>query len=173
MNGEQVRAAVTALVPEVRDRAEEIAAGRRLPDDLVESLKAAGAFRMPMPRSWGGPEMTPSAQLAVVETLATADPSTAWCVMIGSDAGYYSAFLDDAAGRDLFPDLDRIVAGWLMPAGRADVVDGGYRVSGRWAFGSCSLHADVLVGGCFVFDGDEMRLGANGLPEVRIVMAPA
>ena len=117
VNGAQVLAAVTALVPEVRDRAEEIAAGRRLPDDLVESLKAAGAFRMPMPRSWDGPEMTPSEQLAVVETLATADPSTAWCVMIGSDAGYYSAFLDDAAGRDLFPDLDRIVAGWLMPAG--------------------------------------------------------
>jgi alkylation response protein AidB-like acyl-CoA dehydrogenase len=173
VNGTDILAGVTALAPEVRARADEIAAGRRLPDDLVDALKAAGAFRMPMPRAWGGPEMTPAEQLRVVETLAEADPSAAWCVMIGSDAGFYSAFLDDGAGRGLFPHLDSIVAGWLMPAGRAEVVDGGYRVSGRWAFGSCSLHADVLVGGCLVFDGDEMRMAANGLPEVRIAMAPA
>ncbi len=173
MNGAEILAAVTELVPEVRARADEIAAGRRLPEDLVDALKAAGAFRMPMPRSWGGPEMAPAEQLRVVEILAEADPSAAWCVMIGSDAGFYSAFLEDAAGRELFPDLDAIVAGWLMPAGRAEVVDGGYRVSGHWAFGSCCLHADVLVGGCLVFDDGEMRLGPNGLPEVRNSLAPA
>lgn len=173
MNGATIQAAVRALVPEVRARADEIATGRRLPDDLVDALKAAGAFRMPMPAAWGGPEMTPGEQLAVVETVAVADPSAAWCVMIGSDAGYYSAFLDEAAGREVFPDLDSIVAGWLMPGGRADVVDGGYRVSGHWAFGSCCLHADVLVGGCLVFDGGEMRMAPNGLPEVRNVLAPA
>lgn len=170
--GAEIIAAARALAPTVRARADDVAAARRLPDDLVADLKAAGLFRMPVPRSWGGPEMTPTEQLAAVEVIAEADPSTAWCVMIGSDAGFYSAFLDDAVGRALFPAVDSIVAGWLMPGGRAEVVEGGYRVSGRWAFGSCCLHADVLVGGCLVLDDGEMRMAANGRPEVRNVMAP-
>lgn len=161
------------LAPVVRSRADEIAEERRLPDQLVDDLRRAGVFRMPMPRAWGGPEMTPREQTAVVEVLSAADPAVGWCVMIGSDAGFYSAFLDDGVGREVFGDLDTITAGWLVPAGRAEVADGGYRVSGRWSFGSCCLHADVIVGGCLVFEGDDMRIGPNGRPEMRIVTAPA
>jgi indole-3-acetate monooxygenase len=161
------------LVPTVRTRADEIAAGRRLPDDLVAALRDAGVFRMPMPRAWGGPEMTPAEQTEVVEILSAADPSTGWCVMIGSDAGFYSAFLHDEPAKELFDDLDTITAGWLVPAGRAEAVDGGYRVSGRWSFGSSCLHADVMVGGCLVYDGDELRMGPNGLPAWRVAAAPA
>jgi alkylation response protein AidB-like acyl-CoA dehydrogenase len=164
---------VTALLPRVESSRARIAADRRLPDELVNALRGAGAFRMPMPESWGGPEMTLRQQTEVVERLATADPSTAWCVMIGSDAGYYSAFLDDAAAHEVFSDVDSITAGWIVPAGRAEVVDGGYRVSGHWSFGSCCLHADVIAGGCLVFDGDAMVTTPSGMPEMRIVLAPA
>src|SRR5262245_66159397 len=99
-SGEQILAAARALVPEVETRAAEIASLRRLPTDLVAKLKLAGVFRMPMPRAWGGPEMTPRAQTEVIEVLSAADPSVGWCVMIGSDAGFYGAFLDEgrAAG---------------------------------------------------------------------------
>src|SRR5262245_60855654 len=85
-SGEQILAAARALVPEVETRAAEIASLRRLPTDLVAKLKLAGVFRMPMPRAWGGPEMTPRAQTEVIEVLSAADPSVGWCVMIGSDA---------------------------------------------------------------------------------------
>ena len=87
------------LAPEVAARANEIAAQRRLPLDLVAKLKAAGVFRMPMPAAWGGPEMSPRAQNEVVEVLSAADPSVGWCVMIGSDAGFYAAFLDGRSRR--------------------------------------------------------------------------
>lgn len=42
-----------ALADESRDRAGEIDRLRRLPDDLVASLKRAGCFRMAMPKDWG------------------------------------------------------------------------------------------------------------------------
>jgi len=170
---EDVLDAARALAPLIAEQADEIARGRRLPDDLVERLRTGGLFRMPMPTSRGGPEMTPRDQLAAIEILAEADPSTAWCVMIGSDAGFYSAFLDDAATDELFGDVDAIVAGWIVPAGRAEVIDGGFRVSGRWGFGSCCLHADVLAGGALVFEDDELRTMADGRLESRIVLAPA
>jgi alkylation response protein AidB-like acyl-CoA dehydrogenase len=161
------------LAPKVAARAEEIARLRRLPAELVADLKSAGVFRMPMPAAWGGPEMSPRAQNEVVEILSTADASVGWCVMIGSDAGFYSAFLEDAAARALYPDLDMVTAGLLGPAGRAVPVPGGYRVSGRWAFGSGCTHADVIAGGCLVFDGDQPVLDEAGLPTARVVLAPA
>jgi len=161
------------LAPQVAARAAEIARLRRLPADLVADLKGAGVFRMPMPAAWGGPEMSPRAQNEVIEILSAADASVGWCAMIGSDAGFYSAFLEEEAARALYPDLDGVTAGMIQPAGRAVRVPGGYRVSGRWAFGSGCTHADVIVGGCLLFDGDQPVLTEAGLPAFRVMLAPA
>jgi indole-3-acetate monooxygenase len=88
-----ISANVETLLPEIERRRPEIAAGRHLPHDLVRSLKQAGAFRIAMPREWGGPEMSMPDQLRLFECLGHADPAVAWCVMIGSHAGYFSSFL--------------------------------------------------------------------------------
>ena len=174
LTAEEIERRVVALLPEIRERGDEIASLRRLPRDLVDTLKQAGAFRMPMPMAWGGPEMSLRRQIELVEALAGADPSVGWCVMIGSDAGFYSAFLDDDAGRELWSDLDDVTAGWVFPAGRAVPVEGGFRVSGRWQFGSGCTHADVIVGGCLVMGDDgSPAVGADGLPVGRIVVARA
>src|SRR4029434_4974749 len=101
--------------PEIERRSDEIASLRRLPADLVAQLKAAGAFRMSMPRAWGGPEMTPRDQCEVYELLGVADASVAWCVKIGSDSGYYAALLEESAARMVFQDLDSVTAGQVPP----------------------------------------------------------
>jgi alkylation response protein AidB-like acyl-CoA dehydrogenase len=126
-----ILANVRALAPEIQSRGDEIATLRRLPADLVLKLKAAGSFRMAMPKAWGGPEMTPRDQCAVYETLGAADASVAWCVKIGSDSGYFAGFLDDTAARSLYKGLDTAIAGQVPPNGTAERVDGEYRVSGR------------------------------------------
>lgn len=173
LSSDEILERVRKLAPQVAARADETAKLRRLPADLVSDLKDAGVFRMPMPAAWGGPEMSPRAQNEVVEILSAADPSAGWCAMIGSDAGFYAAFLEESAARALYPDLDMVTAGMLQPAGRAVRAPGGYRVSGRWAFGSGCTHADVIVGGCLVFDGDQPVLNELGLPTWRVMMAPA
>ena len=147
---------------------------RRLPRDLVDALKTAGVFRMSMPEAWGGSALPLPDQVRIVESLAYADPSVGWCVMIGSDSGFYSAFLDDAAARELWTDIDDITAGWLFPGGQAESVDGGYRVSGRWKFASGCTHADVMVAGCIVMnDNGAPVLGPDGMPVVRTAVARA
>lgn len=173
LSPDQILENARKLVPRIAARADEIAALRRLPADLVAELKSAGLFRMPMPAAWGGPEMSPRAQVEAVEIVSTADPSVGWCVMIGSDSGFYGARLEESAARALFPDLDAVTAGLLFPVGRAERVPGGYRVSGRWAFGSGCTHADVIAGGCIVFEGEQPVLGESGLPEARVLLAPA
>ena len=63
------------------------AADRQLPRSTVDALKAAHAFRMPMPAAWGGPELPVGDMLLVIEELTYADGAAGWCAMIGCDAG--------------------------------------------------------------------------------------
>lgn len=165
--------AARALAPAIRAAAPSIERERRLPDAIVKAMKQAGVFRMTMPRSLGGPEADPITQLEVVEALSEADGSVGWIAMIGSDGGFYCAHLDEAVARELYQDPDAVTASVLVPRGRARRVAGGYRVSGRWAFGSASLHAEWFVGGCVVFDGDAPVAGPDGRPQTRMTYFPA
>ncbi|HTV79127.1 MAG TPA: acyl-CoA dehydrogenase family protein [Steroidobacteraceae bacterium] len=144
----------TALVPEIQRRAAETAALRRIPADLVEKLRAAGVFRVMFSKSWGGPEMPLPQQVQLMETLAYGDPSVAWAVKIGTDSGYFCAFLDTGAARELYPSIDFATAGQAPPNGRAVRVPGGYRVTGRWGFASGCTHADVMVAGCLTLEAE-------------------
>lgn len=164
---------VRRLDPQVRAAAVEAEAERCLPAHLVRAMQGAGVFRMTMPRAWGGPEIDPLTQIEVVEALSAADGSAGWCAMIGSDGGYFSAFLEDDAGRELYRDLDAVTGSSFRPTGRAMPVDGGYRVSGRWSFGSACQHATWLVPLCVVCDGDAPKQTQNGKPETRMLFVPA
>jgi alkylation response protein AidB-like acyl-CoA dehydrogenase len=164
--------AVRALAPEIQSRGDEIAALRRLPVDLVTTLKATGVFRMAMPKAWGGPEMTPREQCEVYEVLGAADASVAWCAKIGSDSGYFAAQLDEQAARTLYPDLDCVTAGQVPPNGLGERVEGGYRLSGHWTFGSGSTHADVIATGFLVTENNRPVMH-GGAPQARIAIAPA
>jgi alkylation response protein AidB-like acyl-CoA dehydrogenase len=74
----------------------------------------------------------------------------------------YAGRLPDAAYEELYPTRDRPTSGSFHPRGRAERVDGGFLVSGRWDWGSGSYTAHHVVGGCMVFDGDEPVMAANG-----------
>ncbi|MCW8378707.1 acyl-CoA dehydrogenase family protein [Streptomyces justiciae] len=164
MTAADIRAAALALAPEIESRAEEIAQARRLPPDLLESLKAAGAFRMQMPRAWGGPEMTLREQTEVIEIYARADPSVGWCVMIGADSGFFASYLEEGAARKLFPDLDHSIAGGGSPIGRAVRTAGGYLISGRMPFASNINNAEIVTAICPVYEGEELAV-VDGRPE--------
>lgn len=168
MTSEDILANVRALAPEIQQRAGETAKLRRVPPDLVEKLRAAGVFRIMFSKQWGGPEMPLPQQVELIETLAYADPAVAWVVKIGSDSGYFCAFLEEQAARELYPSLDSATAGQAPPNGRALRVPGGYRVTGRWGFASGCTHADVMVAGCLVLDS------AGAAPRDMIfILAPA
>jgi alkylation response protein AidB-like acyl-CoA dehydrogenase len=149
-----IRRAARALLPDIETRAEEAAALRRLPLDLVAKLKATGVFRMAMPQEWGGAGMTPREQCELIEMLSAADPSIGWCARVGAEGGFFAAFLAEAPARELYRDVDFVTAAQVAPSGRAQRVPEGYRVSGRWGFASGCTHADVIAVQCLVFEGD-------------------
>ena len=171
---EQIVEAARALGPQIRAAVEEMEQGRHLPAPLVQAMQQAGVFRMTMPREWGGPEADPLTQVRVVEALSLADGSVGWCSMIGSDGGYFTAFLDQAVAREMYPDINAVTATVLRPSGRALAVKDGYRVSGRWKFASGCQHSTWIANACVVFDDNETpRLSKKGSPEVRVCFMPA
>jgi len=155
----------------IRERADDIEAARQLPRDVVDRLLEAGVFRMMMPKSWGGPEMTSMQQNEVIEELSRADGSVGWCVMIGCDTGFFSGYLDDNVARQMYPKLDMIQAAWLEPVGQAHRVTGGYRVSGHWRFGSGCTHSDWLSAACRVYENGKLVIGPNDQPIWRVMTA--
>lgn len=162
-----------ALGPQIELAADAIARERRLPDDLVAAMRAAGIFRIAFPRDWGGPEMDILAECALIEQLAYHDASTAWVAMICSDSGHYAMRIAPDAARALYPDIDLLTAGWLAPVGQAHRVPGGYRVTGRWQFGSGCLHADRMIGGCLLFENG-VPVAGDGVPfEFRTLWLPS
>jgi alkylation response protein AidB-like acyl-CoA dehydrogenase len=168
MTSDEILANARALVPEIQRRTSETAKLRRIPGDLTEKLRAAGVFRIMFPESWGGPEMPLAQQVELIETLAYGDPSVAWAVKIGSDSGYFCAFLEASAARELYPSIDYATAGQAPPNGRAVRVQGGYRVTGRWGFASGCTHADVMLGGCLVLESESAPPS-----EMTYILAPA
>ncbi|MHC0429395.1 acyl-CoA dehydrogenase family protein [Streptomyces sp. O3] len=170
-DGAEILARARALAPRLRERSEEIERARRLPDDVVELLRAAGVFRMGFSREWGGPELTSIEQTEVIEAIAYGDASAGWCAMIGMDTGLYASFLDEPVAKEMFPSLDMVTAGLLFPSGRADRAPGGYRLSGRWQFGSGVDHADWVISGAFIFNEGRPE-PAEGPQDSRLLMVP-
>lgn len=163
---------VRRFAPRIRERVQEIEDLRRLPADLVEGLRECGVFRAAMPAEWGGPELTSMEQIALIEELGKVDGSVAWCAMIGMDSGIYAGYLHPDVARTVYPSLDLITAGLVLPVGQAHEVDGGYRVDGYWKFGSGCTHADWIVGGCGAYRDGERVLDAYGAPLWRLVLMP-
>ncbi len=168
--GPDERAEVLAGIAAALDRdPERMEIDCRLPDEVVAVMRSAGVFRMPMPVAWGGPELPMGELLEAIEELSYVEGAVGWCAMIGCDAAFYSAWLDDDVGRALFEDLDSITAGWVMPAGSATPTEGGYRLSGTWSFGSGSTHADWFCNGALVADTLEWRLMFVPAADVDVV----
>jgi alkylation response protein AidB-like acyl-CoA dehydrogenase len=125
-----------------------------------------------VPKSHGGLDIDVPASMEIIETLATADGSTGWVVMIGSETPMFLALLSRKSFDHLYANgADVIIGGAFAPRGQAEVIDGGYRVSGRWSFASGCQHSDWLFGNCVVTENGKPRPGLiPGNPEARAMM---
>jgi alkylation response protein AidB-like acyl-CoA dehydrogenase len=147
---------------------------RQLVPEVVDALHEARMFRMLMPRSCGGLELKPSTYVQVIEEIAKADASVAWCMAQGSGCSMSSAYLAPEAAREVFGD-PRAVLAWGPTDGKqqARAVPGGYRVSGTWAFASGLMHATWVGCHCVPVEPDgSIRMAADGKPVDLTLLVP-
>ncbi|HEY2530174.1 MAG TPA: acyl-CoA dehydrogenase family protein [Xanthobacteraceae bacterium] len=156
-----------ALAPVITAAVPRIETHRELPADLVAALHEARLFRMLVPRSLGGEEISAPAYVRVIEELARADASTAWCIAQTSVCSMIASCLPPAIGAEIFKDNPRGVLAWgpLGRSARAIADKGGFRLTGAWPFASGSRHATWLAAHSAVYDANgEARRDANGNP---------
>jgi indole-3-acetate monooxygenase len=163
----RARAAAEAIAP----LAERIETERRLPSPAVEALVRCGAFKLLVPKVFGGSEAHPATFVAVLEAIARADGSAGWCAMIGATSGLMSVHLDEDLAREIYGRDDAVTCGVFAPMGRAVETADGYRVSGRWPFASGCEHSQWRMGGALVMgEGGPSELLPSGAPDVRSVL---
>jgi 3-hydroxy-9,10-secoandrosta-1,3,5(10)-triene-9,17-dione monooxygenase len=144
-------ARVLALLPAIRVRAPQAKVLRRLPDETVAELKAAGFFRALLPRRLGGLELPPAQFFRLQIQLGEACMSTAWAGGIIGVHPFQIALMDRRAQEEVYgTDPDTLVSSAYAPVGKVAPVDGGFRLSGRWAWSSGSDHCTWALLGAIV-----------------------
>jgi hypothetical protein len=153
-----VIARAEAVRPAVAAAADEIESKRRLPPRLLDELHGQKLFRLLMPKTNGGIETDPITFFHVIETIARADASTAWCLSQAGGCAMTAAYLDLPVAQEIFGGPNAVVAWGPGPKARAIEceVDGvrGYKVTGEWAFASGGRHATWLGAHCPIFTAD-------------------
>lgn len=165
-----------ALAPLIAAAAPRIEAGRQLPADLVDALHEARLFRMLVPRSLDGDEVSPVAFMQAIEEIARADASTAWCIAQTSVCSTVSKSLKREIAEEIFKKNPRGVLAWgpsTAPNTKAIAEKGGYRVTGAWPFASGSRHATWLAAHAPVFEADGTpRRAGDGAPLMKSFLVP-
>ncbi|RKT87917.1 Acyl-CoA dehydrogenase [Saccharopolyspora antimicrobica] len=135
-----------------RDEGERL---RRLPDATIAALDAAGLFRAWVPRRFGGTELGLRTMVDATAEITKGDASAGWLVMILGCGDWLTGLFPDKAQQEVFgPDPDTKICQVLTPKAAARRVDGGWRVSGRWAPASGCLHSEwAMLGMSLPADG--------------------
>lgn len=161
-----------ALAPLIAREADEIERTRRLTQPVVSALIENGLYRVLLPQSIGGAEAPPEVFMQMLEEVAKADASTAWCLGQCTVCAMTAAYLDADAAREIFAAPDGILA-WGAIAHAVQAVPGGYRATARWDFASGSRQASWLGAHVRIVEADGTpRLKPNGAPEVPTILFP-
>lgn len=148
-------AAARTLAPTLRDRAAETDALRRLPEENVADMRAAGLFRVIQPARCGGWQMDFHAHLDVVEEISAGCGASGWCLGVLQIHSWVAGLLSQQAQDDIYgADQDTLIVAVLNARGEAVRGGNGYRVSGFWPFGSGSEHSQWAILGARVLDED-------------------
>jgi alkylation response protein AidB-like acyl-CoA dehydrogenase len=144
---------IEKLVPSIAAAAEEIEQSRGLPNQVVAALKEAGVFRALLPHNFGGLEAYFPDYIRLVQAIAQADASTAWCVNQAAVIGLTSLWLPPDSTHKIWADLNTSVANGPPFDCAIAQSERGYVLNGHWGFSSGCQHATWMMGAARFSEG--------------------
>ena len=144
---------------------------RRLSSEIALAFAHEGFFRALVPTAYGGLEVHPLVFIEMLKQISIGDGAAGWNVMIGATTGLLSASLPERGAQEIYGSNPNVLTvGVTAPAGRADITDDGFIVSGRWPFGSGCENAQWLCGGCLLFQEGVQVADDKGHPAIRLML---
>ena len=153
---------------DIKTRSAEINEEREIPKDLVQSLISDGFFRLLLPESLGGFELNHIDFLDVLEIVAGADGSVAWCLNQNNVLATLAAFMPRKLANVIWSDPNVVLSNGQSTDGECVPVEDGYRLNGTWHFSSGSPHAKWAV----ALTPITGRKSNNNAPEMRNMLIP-
>ena len=159
----------------VRAEAAESERLRTLSAPIVEEMWVSGLMSAFNPKAAGGVEPSFHDMIETWIEMAWQDGSFGWIGIANLPSTFAAAtYLPDEGFAEIFTRNDNhiTIGGQYFPNGQGAVVDGGYRLSGAWNFGSGTGHSAYIGAGFFPMDNGEMRWVSEGIPEMRVAFLP-
>lgn len=157
-----------AMIPTLKARAAQTVAQRKVPDETIAEIQAAGLFRILQPKRWGGYEMHPNVFYEVQKLLAEGCMSTGWVYGVVGGHPYELALFHDQAQIDVWGENTSIlISSSYQPVGKVERTEGGFYLSGRWGFSSGSDHCQWVLLGAMIPPEKE-----GDAPDMRTFLVP-
>lgn len=130
---------------------------RQIAKPVMDALAGTGYFRSFLPRQYGGLESTPQEFFKASIDIAERDMGTAWASGIIAVHAYQLALMAPQAAQDVYKsNPDTMVCSSYNPVGaKVQTVEGGFMLSGRWAWSSGSGHCSWALLGGLIFDQED------------------
>ena len=141
------------FVAALAQRADEAERLRRLPPETISDFKASGLATLLLPARFGGRQAPFSQLLEPVRRMAHGCASSAWTLGFYTLHNWMLSLFDIEAQEEVFASGPVLAPAPLAPTGRAVVVDGGVRLTGRWSWATGIMDADWVIVGAIVEGG--------------------
>lgn len=162
-------ASARALAPMIRDRAEQAEKDRRISDEVFAELRAGGFFRTLQPRRFGGLEFEPATAARVILELSSACGSTGWVASCAMSHQWIVAQFPIQCQEEIWAERsDQLTVSSFAPTGDCVRAEGGFRLTGTWAYASGCDHADFCLLGVVMPPEDDKGSSTPGFVIVPI-----
>lgn len=148
---------------------------RTLTPAIVEAMWDSGLMSAFNPVAAGGVEPSFAEMIETWIEMAWQDGSFGWIGIANLPSSFAAAcYLPDEGFAEVFTANDNRVAlgGQFFPNGQGHAVDGGYRISGSWSFGSGTGHSEYVAAGFLPMDDGEVRWISEGVPDMQVAVIP-
>lgn len=148
---------------------------RTLTGPIVDEMWRSGLMTSFNPAAAGGVEPSFAEMIETWIEMAWQDGSFGWAGIANMPSSFAAAtYLPDDGFAEVFTTHDHRVTlgGQYFPNGQGVAVDGGYRLSGAWSFGSGIGHCQYVAAGFFPMDDGEMRWVSDGIPDMQVAVLP-
>jgi alkylation response protein AidB-like acyl-CoA dehydrogenase len=140
------RSAARAILPRLAATSDSSERLRRLDDDAAAALRESGLARVLTPKKFGGFELSPSAHIWTCAELAQGCSAASWVLMVCVAHDYIIGRFPEECQKEVYEgDADNLLAGALAPQGTIERTAGGWRLNGRWQFGSGCDHSPWFI----------------------------
>lgn len=148
-----------ALIPMLRERADEIDLAGSVPADVIQAMRDAEFFKIVQPPEWGGfgYDLMPFLRVVMEIARGGSSGSAAWVLLVlGTHQGALGGM--EAAAQDVWgEDNTVLISSSYVPLGVCERVDGGYVISGTWPTSSGCLNAGWALVGAYGPDAQGNR----------------